>query len=50
MMGTVSGFNVVSESTSNAKLVYQNFDSDVSARGGDQYELYPTWFIPLGFG
>ena len=46
---TVSGFNIAPESLGNAVLVYQNFDTESSAREGDPFTLYPTWFVPLGF-
>ena len=45
----VSGFTIAVDSTGDEELVYQNFDTEVSARGGDPFTLYPTWVVPLGF-
>lgn len=46
---TVSGFNIASDSSGDEVLVYQNFDTEAAARGGDPFTLYPTWVVPLGF-
>ncbi|PVX23465.1 MAG: hypothetical protein CW691_10545 [Candidatus Bathyarchaeum sp.] len=45
----VSGFKIAPESLSRAKLVYLNSKDEDFARGGDTFNLYPAWFIPLGF-
>jgi hypothetical protein len=45
----VSGFTIAKDSEGDEELVYQNFDTEDSARGGDPFTLYPTWVVPLGF-
>jgi len=44
---TVSDFKVVS--VGNATLSYLNFNDETSARDGDPFLLYPSWYIPVGF-
>lgn len=44
---TVSDFKVVS--VGNATLSYLNFNDEDSARNGDPFLLYPSWYIPIGF-
>jgi hypothetical protein len=46
---TVSGFSIAPASLGNTKLVYVNSRAQESARGGDPYELYLAWYVPLGF-
>ena len=44
---SVSGFNVAS--IGDVSLCYLNYQDTDSARGGDPFVLYPSWFVPLGF-
>ncbi len=44
---TVSDFKV--ESVGEAALCYLNFHEAGSARDGDPFTLYPSWYVPLGF-
>jgi hypothetical protein len=46
---TVSGFKVAPESLSHQALSYLNFPDQNTARGGDPFTLYPSWYVPLGF-
>lgn len=46
----VSGFRVAS--VGDATLSYLNYDEETSgysARGGDSFVLYPSWYVPIGF-
>ncbi len=44
---SVSGFKIVA--IGNTTLSYLNYGERSSARGGDPFELYPSWYVPLGF-
>ncbi|MCW4024282.1 MAG: hypothetical protein NWF01_04510 [Candidatus Bathyarchaeota archaeon] len=44
---TVSDFKVAS--VGNLSLCYLNYHKESTARGGDPFTLYPSWFIPIGF-
>ena len=44
---SVSGFKVAS--VGDVSLCYLNYQDADSARGGDPFVLYPSWFVPLGF-
>jgi len=44
---TVSDFKIVE--VGNASLCYLNYRDSSSARGGDPFVLYPSWYVPLGF-
>jgi hypothetical protein len=46
---TVTGFKIAPESLGYATLSYLNFKDSSSARGGDPFTLYPSWYVPLGF-
>jgi hypothetical protein len=46
---SVAGFHLVPESLSKATLGYVNCPDQSRARNSDQYTLYPSWYIPLGF-
>ena len=45
----VSGFSIAPESLGHAKLIYVNNKAQEYARGGDPYEMYLAWCVPLGF-
>ena len=45
----VSGFTIAPKSQGYAKLIYVNSREQAFARGGDSYELYLAWYVPLGF-
>jgi hypothetical protein len=44
---SVSGFKV--QSIGNVSLCYLNYREEESARGGDPFTLYPSWYVPVGF-
>ncbi len=44
---TVSDFRI--KSVLNTTLSYLNYGEASSARGGDPFALYPSWYVPLGF-
>jgi hypothetical protein len=44
---SVSGFKVAS--IGDVSLCYLNYKDTDSARNGDPFVLYPSWFVPLGF-
>ena len=46
---SVAGFQVSPESLTDTTLSYVNFPNASLARGGDQFNLYPSWYVPLGF-
>jgi hypothetical protein len=46
---TVSGFKIAPKSLGHAVLSYLNSKDQSSARGGDPFTLYPSWYVPLGF-
>jgi hypothetical protein len=46
---TVSGFKIAPESLQGQTLSYLNFPDEGSARGGDPFMLYPSWYVQLGF-
>jgi hypothetical protein len=41
--------NVTVESIGDPALCYLNYQAADSARGGDPFMLYPSWYVPLGF-
>ena len=45
----VSGFSIAPESLGYAKLIYINNKAQEYARGGNPYEMYLAWCVPLGF-
>jgi hypothetical protein len=46
---TISDFEIVPESLGHEVLSYLNLQDSASARNGDPFTLYPSWFVPLGF-
>lgn len=44
---TVSDFKIVE--VGDASLCYLNYPDANTARGGDPFTLYPSWYVPLGF-
>jgi hypothetical protein len=44
---TVSDFRI--KAVLNTTLSYLNYGEASSARGGDPFALYPSWYVPLGF-
>jgi len=44
---SVSGFKVAS--VGDVSLCYLNYQNTDSARNGDPFVLFPSWFVPLGF-
>jgi hypothetical protein len=46
---SVSGFHVAPESLEAATLSYVNCPDANLARDGNSYNLYPSWWIPIGF-
>jgi hypothetical protein len=45
----LSGFKVAPESLAGAKLSYVNCPNASLARDGNSYNLYSSWWIPIGF-
>jgi hypothetical protein len=45
----VAGFQVASESLNGATLSYGNFPNTTLARDSDPFNLYPSWWVPVGF-
>ncbi len=46
-IAVASGFEVAS--IGNLTLSYLNYREEGTARGGDPFTLYPSWYVPLGF-
>jgi hypothetical protein len=46
---SVAGFQVASESLNEATLSYVNFPNVTLARDSDPFNLYPSWWVPVGF-
>jgi hypothetical protein len=46
---SVSNFSISPKSLEYAKLIYVNSVEQEFARGGDPYEMYLAWYVPLGF-
>ena len=48
-IASVAGFQVSPESLTGTTLSYVNCPNASLARGGDLFNLYPSWYVPLGF-
>jgi hypothetical protein len=46
---TVTGFDIAPESLGHETLSYVNFPDPDTARDGDPFTLYPSWYVPIGF-
>ena len=47
---SVAGFQVVSASLTHTTLSYVNCPNSSLARDCDPFALYPSWYVPIGFG